>query len=109
MIPENWAEKPPHPHPPKDEGKIFDFRSLVFVACVTQVEYPRSPYYKSILRFLLSEYLLWVTNFVNFSKYSHILNYRTQDHSAYGRSIGSPTTIHTNIPAITVTLLAKEL
>ena len=50
-----------------------------------------------------------VTNFVNFSKYSHIQNYRTQDHGAYGRSIGSPTTIHTNIPAITVTLLAKEL
>ena len=55
MIPENWAEKSP---PPKDEGKNFNFRSLVFVACITQVEYPRSPYYKSILRFLLSEYLL---------------------------------------------------
>ena len=27
-------------------------------ARITQVEYPRSPYYKSILRFLLSEYLL---------------------------------------------------
>ena len=27
-------------------------------ACITQVEYPRSPYYKSILRFLLSKYLL---------------------------------------------------
>ena len=72
------AEKPP----PQDEGKFFDLRSihfrqfqapLVFVAekppphfClfimdqarITQVEYPRSPYYKSILRFLLSEYLL---------------------------------------------------
>ena len=33
----------------------------------------------------------------------------TQDHGAYGRSIGNPTTIHTNIPAITVPLLAKEL
>ena len=78
-------------------------------ARVTQVEYPRYPYYKSIIRFLLSKYLLKVTNFVNFSKYSHIQNYRTQDHGAYGRSIGSPTIIHTNIPAITVTLLAKEL
>ena len=99
MIPENWAEKPP---------SLF----CLFIrdqACITQVEYPRSPYYKSILRFLLSEYLLYVTNFVNFSKYSHIQNYRTQDHGAYGRPIGSPTTIHTNIPAITVTLLAKEL
>ena len=46
---------------------------------------------------------------VNFSKYSYIENYRTQDHGAYGRPIGSPTTIPTNIPAITVTLLAKEL
>ena len=48
MIPENWAEKPPTPF-------------CLFVtdqAHVTQVEYPRSPYYKSILRFLLSEYLL---------------------------------------------------
>ena len=87
----------------------FHFRSLVFVAHVTQAEYPRSPYYKSILRFLLSEYLLWVTNFVNFSKYSHILNYRTQDDGAYGSPIGSTTRIYTNIPAITVTLLATEL
>ena len=78
-------------------------------ARITQVEYPMSPYYKSILRFLLSKYLLQVINFVNFSKYSYIQNYRTQDHGAYGRSIGSPTTIHTNIPAITVTLLATEL
>ena len=39
----------------------------------------------------------------------HIQNYRTQNHGAYEMSIGSPTTIHTNIPAITVTLLAKEL
>ena len=108
MIPENWAEKPPPPAP-QDEGKNFDFRSLVFVAHITQVEYPRSPYYKSILRFILSKYLVYVTTFVNFSKYSHIQNYRTQDHGAYGRSIGSPTTIHTNIPAITVTLLAIEL
>ena len=78
-------------------------------AHIIQVEYSRSPYYKSILIFLLSKYLLYVTKFVNFSKYSHIQNYRTQDHGAYGRPIGSPTTIHTNIPAITVTLLAKEL
>ena len=78
-------------------------------ACVTQVEYPRSPYYKSILRFLLSKYLLQITNIVNFSKYSHIQNYTTQDHDAYGRPIGSPTTIHTNISAITVTLLPKQL
>ena len=100
MIPENWAEKSPPP--------LF----CLFItdqARVTQVEYPRSPYYKSILRFLLSEYLLQVTNFLNFSKYSHIHNYRTQDFDAYGRPIGSPTTIHTNIPAITVSLLAKEL
>ena len=34
---------------------------------------------------------------------------QTQDHGAYGRPIGSPTTIHTNMLAMTVTLLAKEL
>ena len=38
-------------------------------------------------------------------KYSYIQKYRTQDHSAGGRPIASPTTIHTNIPAITVTVL----
>ena len=41
-----------------------------------------------------------------------ILTYRelrTQDHGAYGRPIGSPTRIHTNISAFTVTLLAKQL
>ena len=40
MIPENWAETPPPPH------------FCLFVmdwARVTQVEYPMSPYYKSIL------------------------------------------------------------
>ena len=46
-IPENWAEKPPP--------------FCLFVrdpAHVNHVEYPWSPYYKSTLRFLLSEYLL---------------------------------------------------
>ena len=33
----------------------------------------------------------------------------SKDHGAYGRSIASPTIIHSNIPPITVTLLAKEL
>ena len=55
MIPENWAEKPPIPlfclFITQDHG-AYDW------ACITQVEYPRSPYYKSILRFLLSKYLL---------------------------------------------------
>ena len=76
---------------------------------LTHVEYPWSPYYKSTLRFLLSEYLLCFTNFVNFSKYSHIQKYRTQDHGAGGRPVGSPTTMHTNIPAITITVLDMEL
>ena len=71
------------------------------LAHITHVEYPWSPYYKSTLRFLLSEYLLKVTNLVNFLKYSHIEKYRTQDHGAGGRPVGSLTTIHTNIPAIT--------
>ena len=35
--------------------------------------------------------------------------YRTQNHAAGGRPIGSLITIHTNIPAITVTVLAMAL
>ena len=42
-------------------------------------------------------------------KYSHIEKYRTQDHGVGGSPIGSLTTIHTNIPAITVTVLAIAL
>ena len=98
-IPENWAEKP---------SSLF----CLFVrdpARVVHVEYPWSPYYKSTLRFLLSEYLLQVTNFINFSKYSHIEKHNTQDHGASGRPVGSLTTIRTNIPAITVTSLAPAL
>ena len=99
MIPDNWAEKPP---------PYF----CLFVrdpACITHVQYPWSPYYKSTLKFLVSEFLLQVTNFINFSKYSHIQKYRTQDHGAGGRPVGSLTTIHTNIPAITITILDMEL
>ena len=100
-IPENWAEKPPSP-------SLF----CLFVrdpAHVARVEYPWSPYYKSTLRFLLSEYLLYITNFINFSKYSHIEKYRTQDHGAGGSPVGSLTPIHTNIPAISITLLDMAL
>ena len=79
------------------------------LAHTRHVEYPWSSYYKSTLRFLLSKFLLQVPNFVNFSIYSHIQKYRTQDHSAGGRPIGSLTTIHTNIPDITVTVLAMAL
>ena len=48
MIPENWAVKP---------SPLF-YLFVMDQARVTQVEYPWSPYYKSILRFLLSKYLL---------------------------------------------------
>ena len=78
-------------------------------AHIAHVEYPWSPYYKSTLRFLLSEHLLYVTNFVNFSKYSHIQKYRIQDHGAGRRPIGSLNTIHTSIPSITITVLDMEL
>ena len=44
-----------------------------------------------------------------FSKYSHIQKYRTQDCGAGGRPIGSLTTIHTNIPTITITVLGMAL
>ena len=43
------------------------------------------------------------------SKYSHIQKYRTEDYGADGRPIGSLTTTHTNIPTITVTVLAMAL
>ena len=43
------------------------------------------------------------------SKYSHIEKYRTQNHGAGGSPIGSLTTIHTNIPAIPITLLDMAL
>ena len=57
MISENWVEKS---HP-------------LFCLCmrdpahVAHVEYAWLPYYKSTLGFLLTKYLLYVTNFVNFS------------------------------------------
>ena len=35
--------------------------------------------------------------------------YRIQDHAASQRPIGSLNTIHTNIPAITITVLDMEL
>ena len=44
-----------------------------------------------------------------FFKYSHIQKYRTQDCGAAGRSIDSLTTIHTNIPAITISVLTMAL
>ena len=123
----------PQPHPAAKQEKIlrldlsisYNFQQLWFSwqkrppppiclfvkdpACITYIEYPWSPYYKSILRFLLSKYLLYVTNFVNFSKYSHIQKHKTQDNGAGGRPIDSLTTIHTNISAITVTVLAIAL
>ena len=98
-IPENLAEKPPPSFLPFYERPG---------SCHT-CRIPMSPYYKSTLRFLLFKYLLSLTNFINFSKYSHIQKYRTQDHGAGGSPIGSLTTIHTNIPAITVTVLAIAL
>ena len=55
------------------------------------------------------EYLPYVTNFVNFSKYSHIQKYKIQDHAAGQRPIGSLNRIHTSIPAITITVLDMEL
>ena len=39
----------------------------------------------------------------------YIEKYRTQDHGASERPVGSLTTIHTNIPAIPTTLLDMAL
>ena len=99
MISESWAENPPPPFLP------FHERPGSHHTCGTHLV----PFYKSTLRFILSEFLLQVTNFVNFSKYSHIKKYRTQDHGAGGGPIGSLTTIHAYIPAMSVTLLAMRL
>ena len=99
IIPENWAEKP---HP-----LVLPFHERPGSGHTCGI--PMIPYYKSTFRLLLSNILFKATNFVNFSKYSHIEKYRTQDHGAGGRPIGSLTTIHTNILAITVTVLAIAL
>ena len=45
----------------------------------------------------------WQKSLPPFRPFHQGQNYRTQDHGAYERPIGSPTTIHINIPAITVT------
>ena len=86
MIPEKWAEKSPPSLPPLPSSCKFIqlwfswqksplqihstfwfswqkspplfYHFMRDQAHITHVEYPRSPYYKSILRFLLSEYLL---------------------------------------------------
>ena len=89
----SWQKSPPPP----------------LLACVICVEQPWSSYYRSTLRSLLSEYLLQVTNSVNFSKYSLIEKDRTQDHGAGRWPVGHPITIHSNIPAITITILDMEL
>ena len=68
---------------------------------------PMSPYYKSTLRFSLSKYLLGYQLYQLFK----ILTYtegQDTDHGAGGKPISSLTTIHTNIPAITVTVLAMH-
>ena len=57
-----WQKSPPHPTRIREKFLTSDLSILGnFVrnwACIIQVEYPRSPYYKSILRFFLSECLL---------------------------------------------------
>ena len=97
MIPENWAEKPPLP--PFLEGPGSHHKGRISKVPILQI-HTQIP----LIQIPSIGYQL-----CQLFKYSHIQNYRTQDHGAYGRPIGSPTTIHTNIPAITVTLLAKEL
>ena len=78
------------------------------LACVIHVEPCYPTHSKSTLRFLLSKFLLQVTNFINFSKYSHMQKFRTKDHGAGGRPIESLTTIHTNIPAIPINFYLKQ-
>ena len=96
-IPENWAEKP--------HLSLF----CLFMRDPAHVvqKYSWSPYYKSTLRFLLSEYPLGYQLYQLFK----ILTYREiQNTGSWCR--WKPcrlTTIHTNIPAIPITLLDMAL
>ena len=99
MIPENWAEKPP-------PSFCLFVRDLTHVV---HVEYPWSPYYKSALRFppiKMSSIGYQLCQLFQILTYTEV-----QDTGLLCRwkAYGSPTTIHTNMPAITVTLLPKEL
>ena len=50
-----WQRSPP---PPRMMENFLTSDLSISGLCIRHVEYPRSPYYKSILRFLLSKYLL---------------------------------------------------
>ena len=77
------------------------------LANVIHVEYPWSPYYKFILRFLLSKISSLCYQLCQLFK---MLTYtQVQDHDAGQWPIGSLNTIHTIIPAIIITVLDMEL
>ena len=101
VIPENWAEKP----------LILLFSAFLWETWLMSYMWNSHGLHTTNLH-SDSSYLnifFKLPTLSTFSKYSHIQKYRTQDCGAGGRPIGSLTTIHTNIPTITITVLAMEL
>ena len=96
MIPEIGQKSPP----PFCHGPSSCHTGRIPMVPILQIPYSDSSYPNIFYRL------------PTFSTFQNTHIYRTTGlriSGAYGRPIGSPTTIHTNIPAITVTLLAKEL
>ena len=101
MIPENWAEKPPPTSfLPFHQGLGLCHTSRIPKVPILQIHTQIPP---------ISNIFYRLPTLSTFQNTSHTQKYSTQDHGAYGRPICSPTTVHTNIPGITVTLLPKEL
>ena len=85
------AEEPPTPFLPFHERPGLCPTWAIPMVPILQIHTQTPPIQMSSLGYQLG----------HFSKYSHIEKYRTQDHGAGGRPIGSFTKIHTTIPAIT--------
>ena len=74
-----------------------------------QMEVLWAPKYIFTLIFLPSIIPVQVTKYDIFLELSHLKEYRTEDHGAGGKGIGSPTTIHTNFTATSFRLLGIGL
>ena len=97
MIPEDWAESPPllllHERP----SSCCTCR--IPMVPILQIHTQIPPIQISSLCYQLCQLFIILT-------YTEV---QTQDHGAGGRPVDSPTTIHSNIPSITVTVLDMEL
>ena len=100
MIPENWAEKPPPPpFLPFHEGPGLYHTGRIPKVPIPQIHTQIHPIQISSIGYQLCQLFKILT-------YTEL-----QDSGSWciWKVIDSPTTIHTNIPAITVTLFAKQL